>query len=442
MLKLVWCSTTVLIAVTYSLLQCLEAVRQGQLFALAAAHPEAYTALIDSCVRSAGLRPNDLLAAAQVIAPAVAALMDSQALLSNTAAVAGLASCLTSLVKRAVQSIRAAASMRGQPVAISARDGAAAYFPAVAHLLVQALCIYPVSGCTVLAATSSSSSSSYSQMHVSAALLGVVLARSLVQLADAIEAAGPQLLHDSLVAAPSFEICWAPMHSLMVAKRLSPLMDGEQVKDMPEHLRLAWQQPVVKAAQCIWDVITQLGLAAADDSGRDSSPATAAATAGGGAADQASNGEASSSTSAAGGSTSSSGQQVQWSYLLNLQQLNPVWAAAAAKYRASLQGLAHQLCRAKIDGILQETVHADLTAQLYADAVDVCRALVAAAPLPVTCNNPSCENLAGASEAAAASKVCSGCRCRYCSAACQTADWRRHKRACRRMAAAGQSCQL
>jgi hypothetical protein len=63
--------------------------------------------------------------------------------------------------------------------------------------------------------------------------------------------------------------------------------------------------------------------------------------------------------------------------------------------------------------------------------------LVAAAPLPLVCNNPGCENMAGVSEAGGARKVCAGCRCRYCSAACQAADWRRHKRACKRMAAAG-----
>jgi hypothetical protein len=77
---------------------------------------------------------------------------------------------------------------------------------------------------------------------------------------------------------------------------------------------------------------------------------------------------------------------------------------------------------------------------LYADALQLCRALVAAAPLPLVCNNLICDNLAGLSEAGAAGKVCAGCRCRYCSAACQAADWRRHKRACRRMAAQGQGC--
>jgi hypothetical protein len=48
----------------------------------------------------------------------------------------------------------------------------------------------------------------------------------------------------------------------------------------------------------------------------------------------------------------------------------------------------------------------------YAEALELCRALAAAAPLPVVCNNPNCDNLAGVSEAAAASKLCAGCRCR------------------------------
>ncbi|KAF6260200.1 hypothetical protein COO60DRAFT_1508062 [Scenedesmus sp. NREL 46B-D3] len=79
--------------------------------------------------------------------------------------------------------------------------------------------------------------------------------------------------------------------------------------------------------------------------------------------------------------------------------------------------------------------------QLYADGLQLCRALVAAAPLPLVCNNPSCENLTGATEAGVATKLCAGCRCRYCSAACQAADWRRHKKACKAMAAAGLVCR-
>jgi hypothetical protein len=75
--------------------------------------------------------------------------------------------------------------------------------------------------------------------------------------------------------------------------------------------------------------------------------------------------------------------------------------------------------------------------QIYRDALVFCRTLVAVAPLPVVCNNPGCGELSGVSEAAAARYVCAGCGCRYCSAACQAAGWRGHKKACRRMAACG-----
>uniref|UniRef100_A0A383WPF4 phytol kinase n=1 Tax=Tetradesmus obliquus TaxID=3088 RepID=A0A383WPF4_TETOB len=78
--------------------------------------------------------------------------------------------------------------------------------------------------------------------------------------------------------------------------------------------------------------------------------------------------------------------------------------------------------------------------ELYADALQLCRVLAAAAPLPLVCNNPGCVNMSGLSETVAASMACTGCRCRYCSAACQATDWERHKPACKRMVAAGQSC--
>jgi hypothetical protein len=65
---------------------------------------------------------------------------------------------------------------------------------------------------------------------------------------------------------------------------------------------------------------------------------------------------------------------------------------------------------------------------------------VTAAPITVICNSPSCDHLGGVSEAAAACKACAVCSCRYCSVACQRSDWKRHKQACRLLAAAGESC--
>ena len=51
------------------------------------------------------------------------------------------------------------------------------------------------------------------------------------------------------------------------------------------------------------------------------------------------------------------------------------------------------------------------------------------------CAHPCCTTLLGASEAdAPRGKLCSGCRAvRYCGPACQKADWRAHKAACREL---------
>ena len=52
------------------------------------------------------------------------------------------------------------------------------------------------------------------------------------------------------------------------------------------------------------------------------------------------------------------------------------------------------------------------------------------------CAHPCCTTILGAREAAALrGKRCSGCRAvRYCGPACQKADWRAHKAACREVA--------
>jgi hypothetical protein len=122
--------------------------------------------------------------------------------------------------------------------------------------------------------------------------------------------------------------------------------------------------------------------------------------------------------------------------LLRLQQRSPQWAAAVAAYEANQPNW----LEVQAGALPSTAAAAEQHSQQYAEAVGLCRALVAAAPLPVVCNNPSCGNIDGLGEAAAASKTCTGCRCRYCSVACQKADWKQHKIACRRMAAAGQAC--
>jgi hypothetical protein len=434
--------------------------------------------------------------------------------------VAGLASALSSLVKRAVQFIRAAASMKGQP---AGDNVASSYFPAIVYLIVNALLIKPGVSGAALAATSSSSRH---QVHASAALLVVLFARSLVQLADAMEAAGPKLLFDSFIAEPDFCVRWQPTSGVDYALwlRLASPLDEQHNGNVEMLWQHSWQQYVVHATLRLWETITRMGLSAAaaageaeegsrgrasaaaapavaeggstasstagssrssssshhvqqgflpnlqkagvivrgmftrlglsaaatpaataavDDTGGHASSAAAAAIYANtacrpsdGEASSSSGGNPSSTAASISGASSSSSQQVQWRYLLDLLQADPVWAAAAAKFRAAKGALDQQRCV----NLAYEDDCAELDTQRYAEGLEMCKALTAAAPLTVVCNNPSCENLAGVSEAAAASKLCVGCRCRYCCAACQAIDWRRHKRACRRMAAAGQSC--
>lgn len=87
----------------------------------------------------------------------------------------------------------------------------------------------------------------------------------------------------------------------------------------------------------------------------------------------------------------------------------------------------------KVCSIKQDTC----TGEQYSDAVQFCRVLVDAVPLPHICNNLDCRSLSKTSEAAAAVKVCSGCGAWYCCSDCAVAHWLRHKQACRRMAALG-----
>jgi hypothetical protein len=60
-------------------------------------------------------------------------------------------------------------------------------------------------------------------------------------------------------------------------------------------------------------------------------------------------------------------------------------------------------------------------------------------PTHMTCNNPSCSNVAGPSElqlVTGSSSQCGGCRtARYCSRTCQLEHWKRHKPACKALAA-------
>jgi hypothetical protein len=430
----------------------------GQLPSLAAAHPEAYTALIDCCLRTPLLPADSMLVPGPLLLYASPAWSGSHATLDNTPAVAGLASALTGLAKRAVQRITAAADLQSQPAAAAVGEAApapACFSAAAPRIAVN--CVARQAGLlTVWFETAAAGSSSSSQAVASAALVAVVYARSLVQLVDAVEAAGPEVYCESLLGRPVFYTRWlnepagsSPAGDTYSMQQVHPTSSEDEHN--VEGQWQGWQLLVLQVMQHLWGAFKSVGIAtSAAAAGEPAAAAAAASTSASGtgvaAASKTLAGDASAhpqarSTSSSTGSTSNSngssaGQQVKWGYLLRLQQCSPQWAAAVAAYEASHPN------RVEVQAaVLPSTAAAaEQLSQQYAEALGLCRALVAASPLPVVCNNPSCENTDGVSEAAAASKARAGCRCRYCSVACQKADWKRHRGACRRMAAAGQAC--
>ncbi|KAK9810460.1 hypothetical protein WJX72_011038 [[Myrmecia] bisecta] len=74
----------------------------------------------------------------------------------------------------------------------------------------------------------------------------------------------------------------------------------------------------------------------------------------------------------------------------------------------------------------------DQTGMAAAAALELARF----AALGPGCHNPGCKNMSGATEAELPTRKCSGCmKAHYCSAACQKAAWKVHKRACKAQAA-------
>jgi hypothetical protein len=190
-----------------------------------------------------------------------------------------------------------------------------------------------------------------------------------------------------------------------------------------------WQLVVLHAMQPLMSAMTTLGML--EQAGDAEDRAAAAAAAG----PDETNGNSSS-----GQASSSSSSQQKWGHLLHLQQFSPDWAAAVEAFTKTWPGCWGQvedMFRLIVAGTIPGVEELPL---LFDDAFQLVKELVDAAPLPVVCTNPGCESLAGLSEAAAACKACSRCMCRYCSVAFQRADWKRHKPACKRMAAAGMTC--
>jgi hypothetical protein len=413
---------------------------------------------MDCFLRAPVLKAADMVAAGHMMQQAVAAVLDSDACMSNTVAVAGLASAITSLAKRAVQLIRYACGVQQQQqqqqrqqLASQPWLLAAACYPAAVWSLVHN--ILGAFSCGVCAAavrstkpalpnsSSSSSSSSTSQVAASAALLAVVLARSLVQLADAMQAAGPQLLFECQRLKPAFNLKWSPggqVYALALGAIEPPGNAAQQTVELQWHL---WQLAVLHALQPLMSAMAMLGMSKQAETTENAAAAAAAGpdiTASTSSSGQAPNPSSSSSSS------SSSSNQPRWGHLLHLQRFSPDWPAALEAFDEKNPGWGEEL--EKLLALLLagtpllggEWVLADVP--IFNGALQLTRELVDAAPLPVVCNNPGCESLAGVSEAAAACKACAVCRCRYCSEGCQRADWKRHKPTCKRMAAAGMAC--
>jgi hypothetical protein len=315
---------------------------------------------------------------------------------------------------------------------------------------------------SVVSLTSSGSSSSR-QAAASLALLVVLLSRSLVQLAHAMEAAGPQLLFDCMTAQTTSTVAWAANMATAISFKMLPF---DHTQGGVQGSWIQWQLIVVTMFEKLLVSLQLLGMApatrsrtAASATGSEAAAAAAAsseaaaaagvpnsdlcgtASAACGQPDNSSSSGVCSGSSAASAQVdgSSSSEHVKWSCLLHLQESDPQWAAAAAGFASHWHAFDWR-CLNNLQLFTPAPAAQHALQVLYEDALQLCRTLTDAAPITVVCNNPSCQNLACVREAALACKACTGCGCRYCSVVCQRADWKRHKPACKRMVAAGQTC--
>jgi hypothetical protein len=398
----------------------------GQLTSLAAAHPEAYSDFIDCFLRSPMMTAADMVAAGQMMQHAIAAVLESDVCTGNSVAVAGLASAVTSLIKRAVQFIRDACSMQQEQQQLPAEPSqlAAACYPPAVLVLVQSTLGEFARGVLRAAIRSTKpaihGSSNTHQAAASAALLAVLLARSLVQLADAMEAAGHQLLVDCQRSLPSFNLMWLP-GGQVYGRELAAT--GSALQRNVWSQWQYWQLAVLHALHPVMSAMAILGMSQQAGDAEDRAAAAAAGP------------------DVTASCSSSSSSQPKWCHLLHLRQFSPDWATAVDAFSAKRPHWGQHVEEALGLLLAGTPILVEGMQLLLNDALQLTRELVDAAPLPVVCNNPGCESLAGVSEAAACCKACSECKCRYCSVACQRADWKRHKHACKRMAAAaGKTC--
>ena len=107
-----------------------------------------------------------------------------------------------------------------------------------------------------------------------------------------------------------------------------------------------------------------------------------------------------------------------------------------------LQGLPEAVLK-QLDWIWGEWREGDLASgltveaeqqRLLQDVLVLLKLLVQEVPLPLGCSNLKCVSMNGASEVAAASKACSGCKVvRYCSMECHVAHWGEHRLLCKQL---------
>jgi hypothetical protein len=373
---------------------------------LARKHPVPFFQFLDRCARSGQLDADCSLQVMHLAANGscrvgTKGLAD---LLSSPAATAALGSALCSILKLCVQNI-------GMP------DAGRAGVPADEHesnkLTMRMLCavavvksvLLPLSSALAAAVPGSSSSSSSSssraeQMKTSTTFLLVLISRGLLAVHEA--AAG---VPGAAAAGLGPAAAAAGGASLRTA---GDVMVHQSMFSMLHVFYTLWELPIIH----------EMPAAAA--------AAVAAATEAG----------------------SSSSKPVRWQYLLRLHESRKLAAAAVALHKKwgptareplleSNRVYSDDAAAAVANAAGVSSTHLLGLRQLYQDVLGYCSTLIAVAPLPVVCNNPGCGELSGVSEAAAACYVCAGCGCRYCSAACQAAGWRSHKKACRHMAACG-----
>jgi hypothetical protein len=381
-----------------------------------------------------------MFVASQLLAVAEKAVLGSEAALVNTAAVAGLASALTSWAKRTVQFIQAAVqTAQEQASAATPQDLFPSYFPAVlpevALMLLQPFEAAlerimqqdaEAAGSSLDDASRNSSNSSNRdsiQKKASMSLLVVVLVRSLVQLADAMEAVGPQLLFNALCKRPWFGDAWQQQQGPQrVSARLIsryPLAGkimrpaGRPQQHTAEGQWQYWQLLLLESCQHWQNCLLVLEIEPEDEGMTDAAEAQVDASLGNISSAAGAAGEAAAETDPIARSADAV-QKVTWGYLLCLLQTSSRWDEAMAAFCAKwpLFCVRHLPMWSRVT----DAVAADMKQQLQ-DCLTLFTALIAAAPLPVTCSNPGCANLAGVSEASESSKKCKECKCRYCSAA-------------------------